>query len=364
MSAGRKVGAVELKRATVAVEWKADPNDPGTLVGYLATWDLDLGGDQIERGAFKKTIAAIRANGIPLLADHKAATTHVLGTIYDAAEDSKGLKIWARLSAAPSAQDVRIKLVEGHLRKMSIGYEAMGYRFGEAPDGSQVRFLLELKLYEGSVVVFPMNTEAAITEAKSLLAQLSEPDRAAVLAELAPESKATVSESRTALSEVLRAAYGGDKTFVWVRDFDEAAGKVWFDVEEPDSSGTYEHAYSVDNDGGVTLEGDRVAVRAVVTYKPIGGGKATLFDCTTKTSTAEVVDATGDEPGAHAGDDPAEIKSHAAGDEPVSAPDEGVAGWDRWGSAALLAGRPDGEKYAPDKRAYAEEMLERLEAAG
>lgn len=156
-----------MERMTVAIEWKATGDD-GTLEGYASTFgNVDLGDDVIEKGAFADTIGNIKTAGIPLLADHVASTASVLGTIYDAREDRKGLYIKARFSSAASAQDVRTKLVEGHLNKMSIGYEPVKFAFEER-EGKTIRVLQQIKLWETSVVVFPMNPEAAVSRVKCL----------------------------------------------------------------------------------------------------------------------------------------------------------------------------------------------------
>lgn len=169
-----------IETMVVPVEWKAAGDDSGELVGYASTFgNVDLGQDVVVKGAFKSSTADIKANGIPLLADHVASTTHVLGTIYEAREDEKGLLIKARFSSAPSAQDVRTKLLEGHLNRMSIGYEPTAYKFEER-DGKTVRLLEEIKLWETSVVVFPMNPEATISRVKSLAGALAPEDRKAL----------------------------------------------------------------------------------------------------------------------------------------------------------------------------------------
>lgn len=170
-----------LEHLTVPIQWKAG-GDAGTLEGYASTFgNVDLGGDIIIKGAFTKTIANIKANGIPFLADHVASTASVLGTLFDASEDDNGLRIKARFSSAPSAQDVRTKLLEGHLNRLSIGYDPVEYAFVDGEDGRQNRKLIEIKLWETSVVVFPMNPEAAVTRVKSMLSSFDEPMRAAVI---------------------------------------------------------------------------------------------------------------------------------------------------------------------------------------
>ena len=72
--------------------------------------------------------------------------------------------LFAAASVA-SAQEVRTKLREGHLSKLSIGYQPMDWSFEER-DGREVRLLKEVRLWEASVVVMPMNPEAAVTAVK------------------------------------------------------------------------------------------------------------------------------------------------------------------------------------------------------
>lgn len=158
--------ATTMERKTVGCRWKAD-DASGSLVGYASTWDLDLGGDVVQPGAFAKTIASIKAGQpLPLLADHVATTDRVLGSIVDADEDERGLRITARFASTSGAQDVRTLLAEGHVSKLSIGYEPIRFRY-EDRDGIRVRVLEEVKLWETSTVVFPMNTEAVVTGVKS-----------------------------------------------------------------------------------------------------------------------------------------------------------------------------------------------------
>lgn len=161
---------MSIQRLIVPVDWKAasDDGESGTLEGYLSTFgNTDLQGDVIERGAFAKTVNRVNKDGIPLLADHNASVRDVLGTIVQASEDSHGLKIKARFASDPDSQAVRQKLLDGHLKAMSIGYEPKEWGIREEADGQRVRVLKEVKLWEGSVVVFPANPEALVGAVKS-----------------------------------------------------------------------------------------------------------------------------------------------------------------------------------------------------
>jgi hypothetical protein len=82
-------------------------------------------------------------------------------------------------------------------------------------------------------------------------------------------TEAAVSDQRAALADALNAAYGGEKSYVGIRDFDPEAGRVWFWYENPTGSGTYQVDYEADESGSVTLTGDPIEVRATTVYVPI-----------------------------------------------------------------------------------------------
>ena len=85
----------------------------------------------------------------------------------------------------------------------------------------------------------------------------------------ADATEAAVSDQREALSNALNAAYGGEKSYVGIRDFDPEAGRVWFWYENPAGSGTYQVDYTADESGSITLTGDPIEVRAKTVYVPI-----------------------------------------------------------------------------------------------
>lgn len=80
--------------------------------------------------------------------------------------------------------------------------------------------------------------------------------------------EATVNDKREALSSVVRDAYAADRTYVWLRDFDDT--NAWFDIESGDDSGTYQQAYTAgEDDMPNALIGERIEVRASTTYVPV-----------------------------------------------------------------------------------------------
>ena len=91
----------------------------------------------------------------------------------------------------------------------------------------------------------------------------------AVLESLAPASESTVNDQREAIKTALDAAYGGEKSYVGIRDFDPDEGVVWFWYENPAGSGTYQDTYEADAAGAVTLSGSPVEVRAKTVFVPV-----------------------------------------------------------------------------------------------
>jgi hypothetical protein len=88
-------------------------------------------------------------------------------------------------------------------------------------------------------------------------------------------AEATSNDTRDALSNLLRDEYGGEHTYVWVRDFDEST--VWFEVNaDGGDCGLYGQGFT-NNAGAVALTGERTEVRVVTTYVPAqsGGSKTT-----------------------------------------------------------------------------------------
>jgi HK97 family phage prohead protease len=139
----------------------------GVIEGYASVFgNIDLGGDVVERGAFKKTIKErVPSGSVKLMDNHKVyeGTGAVIGVVEEAKEDDYGLHFRARMSSVPRAQDVRTKVKEKVLDSLSFGYNVIKDQFDPK---TGVRYLKELKLYEISVVIWGMNPKAQITLAK------------------------------------------------------------------------------------------------------------------------------------------------------------------------------------------------------
>lgn len=131
-----------------------------TIKGYLSTFEQftksDRMGDYVIPGAFTQTIPRFLANPV-LLVDHRNACDYLAGSFTKLVEDSKGLYVEALLSNSPCDDmvDLRYKLVEGHLRSLS-----MGGIFHYQEDG---RGIFKVDLFEGSLTPVPMNPDALIS---------------------------------------------------------------------------------------------------------------------------------------------------------------------------------------------------------
>lgn len=165
----------ELKSFDVQWEAKAKAQGGGEVTGYASVFGvIDLHGDVIEKGAFKRTIQNRVASGkVKLFDSHVPDSRHTLGTVVEAREDEIGLWFRAELSSAESVKDTKTKMLEGHLSKASIGFDIVKQRF-ESREGMNIRVIEEVMLFEISVVPIPAN-ELATISAKGLVKALPVP---------------------------------------------------------------------------------------------------------------------------------------------------------------------------------------------
>jgi uncharacterized protein len=151
-----------MKHADLKLCVKAVSNtaEDGTFEGLAAVYgNVDLGGDVIEQGAFEKSLKD-RADKIPILWQHNSHDPIGIGKLRDSYE---GLLIAGELVLeSPSARTAYALLKKKAITGLSIGYEVLR---DEVHNG--VRVLKELKLWEVSLVTFPMNPAALISAVKS-----------------------------------------------------------------------------------------------------------------------------------------------------------------------------------------------------
>ena len=137
-------------------------DEEGWFAGRASVYGvLDAHGDVVMPGAFTETIAA---NGgvIKILSQHDPANVVGKARLID---KSDGLWVEGKLVLAlPDAYEAYLRLRNGLIDSMSIGYSV--------PDGGAkfvggVRQLSKIDLWEVSLVTFPANDQARITEVKN-----------------------------------------------------------------------------------------------------------------------------------------------------------------------------------------------------
>jgi len=171
-----------------------------TIEGYASVFgNVDLGGDIVHPGAFRKTLAE-RGNKVRFFWQHDR--NEPLGKPIELREDARGLFIKAIVSDTARGRDALALLKDGAISGLSIGYDAIpgGTDISKTSDGSTVRNLREVRLWEFSLVSMPMNEAAEVLALKAAPA-------APTAAELLTERKRLLVETlRAALTEAERLA--------------------------------------------------------------------------------------------------------------------------------------------------------------
>ena len=154
-----KSARMERKRSEFRIEVK-DLSEAGSFEGKLSVYgNVDEGSDCVEAGAFTKTIRE-NGNEIPLLWQHKS--DEPIGKLA-LTDGTDALRVKGQLLMdLPEAQKAYKLIKAGIVKGLSIGFKTIK---DSIEDG--VRHLKEVRLFEGSIVTFPMNQMALITSVKS-----------------------------------------------------------------------------------------------------------------------------------------------------------------------------------------------------
>ncbi len=145
----------------------------GRFAGYASVFDVvDNQRDRVRAGAFRKSLSG-RKSPVQLLWQHQ--WENPIGVIERMFEDAHGLYMEGRLLMdVEKAREAYALLKAGALRGLSIGYQSKQAR--RDPD-SGVRDLLEVELWEVSIVTLPANAEANVTVVKQGVPAAAELDR-------------------------------------------------------------------------------------------------------------------------------------------------------------------------------------------
>jgi len=134
-------------------------SEQGYFEGLLSPYgNVDDGGDVVEPGAYTKTLKD-HGNTVPMLWQHKPDMPIGELTLEDRADGlwCKGQLLMEDALAKRAYLFIKSRIVKG----LSIGFNSVR---DEVVSG--VRKLKEIRLYEGSIVTFPMNEAALITSVK------------------------------------------------------------------------------------------------------------------------------------------------------------------------------------------------------
>lgn len=163
----RKDGPIaDVKAASVPLDLKA-LSDDGEFEGYLSTFgNVDRGMDMVMPGAFRRTLKERKLSSIKMLRDHD--TRKIVGKWLAMEEDANGLKVRGKLfamgpDAIQLAKETLTLMREGALDAMSIGYRTVKAQYDET---AGIRQLMDVELWEGSIVTFPMNEMATVDAVK------------------------------------------------------------------------------------------------------------------------------------------------------------------------------------------------------
>ena len=146
-------------------------DERGVFEGYGSVFGVeDHYRDVVEPGAFVKSLAKWRARDkFPaLLWQHD--TDKPIGVYEDMAEDERGLYVRGRLliEEVALAREAWALIRAGAVNGLSIGYRPVTEERGR--DG--INRILEIDLWEVSLVTFPANEAGAVTDVKQADAEL------------------------------------------------------------------------------------------------------------------------------------------------------------------------------------------------
>ncbi len=132
--------------------------------------NVDLGGDVVMKGAFKRTLAQHkRDDSLPQMF-WMHDPSRVPGKWLSMSENDDGLAVKGLLADTPLGDEIHTLLKMDAVRGLSIGYQTTDQDYDK--DGN--RLLKEVDLWEVSIVSLPMNPLAQVVHAKSQLSALGE----------------------------------------------------------------------------------------------------------------------------------------------------------------------------------------------
>lgn len=164
-------------------------SDDGTIEGYGSVFGVrDDYDDVIAAGAFVDSLKAHKAAGTmpAMLWQHDA--DEPIGVWSEMTEDAKGLRVKGQLALETvRGKEAHALLKLGALNGLSIGFVSKQWAYDRE---SEVRTLTEIDLWEVSLVTFPANSKARVTNVKASADEITTPKDAERILREAGFSKA------------------------------------------------------------------------------------------------------------------------------------------------------------------------------
>jgi len=143
----------------------SDVEADGSFSGYASLFgETDLNRDLVMPGAFQKSIGKRGVGGIRMLFQHDPAAP--IGVWLEVREDRRGLFVRGKLmTEVAKGREVLALMRAGAIDGLSIGFRTVR---GRTDAKSGVRHLMEVDLWEVSVVTCPMLPAARVSAVKSV----------------------------------------------------------------------------------------------------------------------------------------------------------------------------------------------------
>lgn len=192
-------GAAERRTLSFALQIKAAKDD-GTVEGYGSVFGVrDAYSDIVAAGAFKASLAAHKAAGTmpAMLWQHNS--DEPIGVWTDMVEDERGLMVRGQLALdTVRGKEAHALVKMGALNGLSIGFYSKQWKYDTEQD---IRTLTEVDLWEVSLVTFPANGKARVTDIRCAADEVEQPKDAERILREAGFSKA---DATAFVSRVMR----------------------------------------------------------------------------------------------------------------------------------------------------------------
>lgn len=185
---------IELEHKFTAPQSQLTLRDGARIEGYASLFgQRDRGGDTVLAGAYGGALRRLAAGGgrVRMLWQHDA--TQPIGVWDEVEEDARGLRVKGRLlDDVARAREAAALIAAGALDGLSIGYRTLRAE----PDPRGGRRLLELDLWEVSLVTFPMLTVARVAAKSQPVSQAGSDPALGAVAELLRQARTRLQMGR------------------------------------------------------------------------------------------------------------------------------------------------------------------------